>query len=412
MQSLGQLPLLPRPRRVTSADGVLRLGVAKNASGEDRRRRCGALHAGRPSEASGGDRLSPRSIASAPKMGPSDPDIPIECSADSPGIPAQGYRMTIAARGVRIEAADTAGAFYGRMTLRQLARLCPDAIPCGAIEDAPDIPIRGVMLDISRDKVPTMDTLFLLADMLAEWKINHLELYMEHTFAYRNHREVWAEASPLTAGEVRALDAYCRQRCIELAPNQNSFGHFERWLKHARYRPLAECPDGFARPDGSWRAATTLDPTNPDSLALLEELYAELLPNFTSRRMHIGCDETWELGKGRSRPSVERLGLHRVYYDYLGRLKALAASHGRTALYWGDMVWNHFPDRVGLLDREMTHVDWGYYRLYPYREHGEKLAFLSQLGSHGKAVRGGRRGWPHPSCPLRARRSRRRRRTR
>jgi hypothetical protein len=273
-----------------------------------------------------------------------------------------------------MEAADAAGAFYGRMTLRQLVRLCPDALPCGEIEDSPDIPIRGVMLDISRDKVPTMDTLFMLIDMLAEWKVNHLELYMEHTFAYQNHRDVWAAASPLTAAEVRALDAYCRERFIELTPFQNSFGHFERWLKHPRYKPLAECPDGFQRSDGSWRAATTLDPTQPASLALIAELYAELLPNFTSRRLHIGGDETWELGKGRSRSDVERRGLSRVYFDYLAKLKELAASHGRTTLYFGDMVWNHFPDQVGSLDREMVHTDWGYYRLYPYREHGAKLA--------------------------------------
>jgi hypothetical protein len=252
-------------------------------------------------------------------------------------------------------------------------RLTGGALPACRITDHPDFLVRGVMLDISRDKVPTMDTLFMLVDMLAEWKVNHLQLYMEHTFAYARHRDVWAAASPLTADEVRVLDAYCRERFIELAPNQNSFGHFERWLKHPRYRPLAECPDGFPRPDGTWRAATTLDPTNPASLDLVAELYAELLPNFSSRRLHIGGDETWELGKGRSRPEIERLGLHRVYLEFLEKLKKLSVSHGRTPMYWGDMVWNHFPDQVGSLDREMIHVDWGYYRRHPFREHGEKM---------------------------------------
>ena len=290
------------------------------------------------------------------------------------GLGREAYRLTIAPDGVCIRAGDDAGVFHGRMTLRQIARLCPDALPCGEIEDAPDIPIRGVMLDISRDKVPTLDTLFMLVDMLSEWKINHLELYMEHTFAYGNHREVWAEASPLTAAEVRALDAYCRERFVELTPFQNSFGHFERWLKHPRYRALAECPDGFQRPGGAWRAATTLDPSNPASLALIAELYAELLPNFTSRRLHIGGDETWELGNGRSRANVARHGLSRIYLEFLGKLKELAASHGRTALYFGDMVWNHFPDQVDSLDREMVHTDWGYYRAYPFREHGARLA--------------------------------------
>jgi len=334
MQTLAQLPLLPRPRHVTSGDGFFRIA----------------------------------------KADPRGTDLPCDERADVSGIPAQGYRLVIRSERVCIEASDAAGTFYGRMTLRQLVRLCPDALPCGTIEDSPDIPIRGVMLDISRDKVPTMATLYMLIEMLAEWKVNHLELYMEHTFAYDKHREVWAAAGPLTAEDVRALDAACREHFIELTPFQNSFGHFERWLKHPRYKALAECPDGFQRADGSRREATTLDPTNPASLALVAELYEELLPNFTSRRLHIGGDETWELGKGRCRPEVERLGLARVYFDYLRKLKELAASHGRTTLYFGDMVWNHFPDQLELMDRDMVHTDWGYYRTYPYRAHGEKLA--------------------------------------
>lgn len=337
MQTLAQLPLLPRPRHVTGGEGFFK-------------------------------------TAKASKGDPCDAGLSCNVRADVAGIPAQGYRLTIQPAGVCIEASDAAGAFYGRMTLRQLVRQCPEAIPCGTIEDAPDIPIRGVMLDISRDKVPTMATLFMLIEMLAEWKVNHLELYMEHTFAYYNHRDVWAAASPLTAEDVRALDAYCRECHIELTPFQNSFGHFERWLKHPRYKAVAECPDGFQRPDGSRREATTLDPTNPASLALIAELYAELLPNFTSRRLHIGGDETWELGKGRSRAEVERHGLAGVYFDYLRKLKELAASHGRTAHYFGDMVWNHFSDKLELMDRDMVHTDWGYYRMYPYREHSEKLA--------------------------------------
>ncbi len=329
MNALDQLPLLPKPRRVRPESG-----------------RCKTCHT--------------NSVR--------------EC-IESHGLPAQGYRIALTPAGITLEAADAAGAFYGRQTLRQLARICPKNIPCGYIEDWPDVLVRGVMLDISRDKVPTLQTLFLLADQFAEWKINHLQLYMEHTFAYSNHREVWAGASPFTPQEIRTLDAYCRDRFIELAPNQNSFGHFERWLKHPRYRPLAECPEGLIRPDGSWRnTPSTLDPTNPNSLTLLAELYRELLPNFTSRRFHIGCDETWELGKGRSRPEVLQRGLPQVYLEFLKKLKQLAASHGFTSLYWGDMVWNHFPERMDLLDREMVHVDWGYYRDYPFRDHGAKLA--------------------------------------
>ena len=92
------------------------------------------------------------------------------------------------------------------------------------IDDKPDFANRGVMLDISRDKVPTMETLYKQIDILAECKINQIQLYTEHTFAYDNHKVVWQNASPMTPEQILDLDQYCRDRHIELVPNQNSFG--------------------------------------------------------------------------------------------------------------------------------------------------------------------------------------------
>ena len=82
----------------------------------------------------------------------------------------EGYRLSIGADGIHIVAHDAAGAFYAAMTMRQLARQCAGAgeLPCLRIEDWPDFPHRGVMLDISRDKVPTMETLYALVDVLAD----------------------------------------------------------------------------------------------------------------------------------------------------------------------------------------------------------------------------------------------------
>ena len=165
--------------------------------------------------------------------------------APEEGIPAQGYRLRIADDGIDLVAGDAAGAFYGVMTLVQMLRQCEGVLPAGEIEDSPDFPSRGVMLDISRSKVPTLETLFGLVDLFSGWKINHLELYTEHTFAYENHREVWAQASPMTGEDILRLDAYCRERFVELVPNQNSFGHMHHWLELPRYNHLAECPDGF-----------------------------------------------------------------------------------------------------------------------------------------------------------------------
>lgn len=271
-------------------------------------------------------------------------------------LPAQGYRLSIRPDGVTIIGADPAGIFYGERTLAQLEA---PRIRCVEIEDSPELLVRGVMLDISRDKVPTMATLRALVDLLAGWKINQLQLYIEHTFAYRAHPAVWAKASPMTAEEIRELDAYCRERFIELVPNQNSFGHLERWFMHEPYRALAETEGGIELPWGEVTKYPFSIAPSAKALEFLDGLYRELLPNFASTQLNVGCDETYDLGLGKSRARVEQVGRARVWLDFVREIHGLAAKHGKSLQVWGDTVRRHpelFPD----LPRDITILDWGY----------------------------------------------------
>lgn len=304
------------------------------------------------------------------------------------GIRPQGYELTITPTRLTIVAHDAAGIFYGVCTLIQLleqnaqnlkpksqSRKSPISnlqLPCLRISDYPDFPARGVMLDISRDKVPTMDTLYALTDMLASWKINQLQLYMEHTFSYRNHPEVWAEASPMTEEEILELDAYCKRRFIELVPNQNSFGHMERWLKHERYRPLGEMQ---ARGMTEWgeRDPSGLCPDDPQSIALIRELYDELLPNFSSKLFNVGGDETVDLGFGRSKEMCEQRGKGRVYLDFLLKLYDEVRQRGHTMQFWGDIIIK-YPELIGELPKDMIALEWGYDAKHPFAAHGAQFA--------------------------------------
>ena len=291
-------------------------------------------------------------------------------------IPVQGYRLQVTATHIHLTASDAAGAFYGVMTLTQMLRQSEGSLPAGEIEDHPDFASRGVMLDISRNKVPTIETLFELVDMLSGWKVNHLELYTEHTFAYRNHPEAWAQASPITGEDILRLDAYCRERFVELVPNQNSFGHLHRWLELPRYNHLAECPDGFElRWGDSSRQMPpfSLNPTDPRSLDFLDELYSEVLPHFTSRKFNIGCDETWDLGKGRSAQAVEEKGEGQVYLEFLTKVHELVRKRGLTTHFWGDIVGQH-PELVPELPKDAVVLEWGYEADHPFGEHGARLA--------------------------------------
>ena len=221
---------------------------------------------------------------------------------------------------------------------------------------------RAYMLDISRDRVPTMRTLREIVDILARSRYNQFQLYTEHTFAYSRHPTVWEDADPLTAAEIRKLDAYCSMQGIELVPNQNSFGHMERWLVHEEYNALAKFPKGGAvTPWGAVKKfPTTLDPANPGSIALIEELFDELLPNFSSELFNVGCDETFEI----SDPGE--------YLDFTLKVIAAAEKRGKRPMIWGDIVLRH-PELVERIPKNVIALDWGYEGNHPFDDEAARF---------------------------------------
>ena len=308
-------------------------------------------------------------------------------AVDSPGteraarvdLPTdESYRLRTGPDGITIEAATPTGVFRAASTLKQwlASRGRPAAagfeVPAVEIEDRPDFPIRGAMLDVSRNRVPRMEYLERLVDRLADWKINHLQLYVEHTYAYADHEDVWRDASPFTAGEIRKLDACCRKRFIELTPNQNSFGHFHRWLVHDRYRPLAEVPEGFRHPFSIDPEPFSLCATDPRVLELLVGLYDELLPEFGSRRFNVGLDETFDLGRGRSAEACEERGKPAVYLDFLRQVHDLVTERDRQMLFWGDIILEH-PELIDQVPEDAVALCWGYDASHPFEDQCARL---------------------------------------
>jgi hexosaminidase len=292
---------------------------------------------------------------------------------------AQGYLLSLMPEVFTLLAADPPGLFYGLMTLRQLVRQADPAgnTPCLRIEDWPEFPVRGVLLDVSRDRVPSMETLKRLVDLWAELKYNQVQLYTEHTFAYPAHEAVWRDASPLTPLEIEELDRYCRARAIELVPNQNSFGHMERWLRHPEYRHLADAAGGFPDPWGGWRTEpTTLNPLDPGSIELLSGLYDELLPHFSSGMLNVGADEPIDLGHGRSREACHQKGTGRVYLDFLLGIYQQVARRGKVMQFYGDILV-HYPELVRELPRDPIALDWGYERDHPF---GRECRIFAEAG--------------------------------
>ncbi|NNM87354.1 MAG: family 20 glycosylhydrolase [Phycisphaerae bacterium] len=269
----------------------------------------------------------------------------------------QGYEIYIARDGVTAVAATPQGMFYAVETLIQIARQSGEKWPGIAIQDQPMFEHRGFYHDISRGKVPTLATILGIIDDLAALKINEFQLYIENVFAFQNHPDIYGDTDALSAEEILEIDAACRARFIDFVPSISSLGHFEKILQRPAYRALAE-----AGPDGEpW----SLCPTDRRAKKLLEEMYAEFLPNFSSRRVNICCDESWDLGKGRSAALAEQIGVGRLYLQWVQFCDSLARKHGKRIELWGDIILN-YPQLVAELPPEAIVLEWGYESDHPF----------------------------------------------
>jgi hypothetical protein len=268
----------------------------------------------------------------------SRPPFSVVTSDSAPPHP-EGYTLTIDCKGVRIEFREIGGMRAAMATFRQLSRQYGRNLPCLKIHDWPDFARRGVMLDISRGRVPKLETLLKLAGRLADFKLNELQLYTEHTFAYRQHKSVWQSWGALTGDEIRQLDAHCQQLGIDLVPNQNSFGHLEHFLEQPQFKKLAEVSGPYADDGREFvRRPSTLAPNHPGTLPFLRGLYDELLPNFSSQFINVGCDETWDLGRGQSKMLCAEKCQGRVYLDFLKNIHREVSARGKTMMFWGDII--------------------------------------------------------------------------
>jgi hypothetical protein len=302
----------------------------------------------------------------------------------------EGYAMVISKTGIEISFRETGGLRAATATLRQLLRqFCgagfqptgsqarmptPLRLPFLRIRDWPDFPRRGVMLDISRGRVPRLETLLDLAEKLSDFKINELQLYTEHTFACKKYKSVWQSWGALTAKEIQILDTRCRELGIDLVPNQNSFGHLRYFLENPKLKKLGEISEPYEDAGGEFvRRPTTLAPNHPGTIPFLRGLYDELLPNFSSKFFNVGCDETWDLGRGQSKKLCEVKGKGRVYLDFLKKIHREVSLRGKTMMFWGDIILK-YPKLIRELPKNVIALNWGYEASHPFENEAAQFA--------------------------------------
>ncbi len=303
------------------------------------------------------------------------------------------YKLSVAKEQITLLAGTRAGFLYATQTLRQIIRQCGASLPVLTITDAPDMLVRGFYHDVTRGRVPTLEYLKKLADTCAFYKMNQLQLYVEHSYLFSEFDGLFSDRDPLTAEDIRAFDAYCLERNIELVPSLSSFGHLYELLRTPKYAHLCELPVDPEEPFSFYdrMAHHTLDVSNPESEALVKRLITEYAALFTSDKFNICSDETFDLGKGKNKEAAAcEGGTTKLYMDFLGKLCRIVKDIGKTPMFWGDIL-QEFPEKSSLLPEDTICLYWN----YEPNAVDEKLKGLVEHGIKNLYVCPGVHGWNH-----------------
>jgi len=262
----------------------------------------------------------------------------------------EGYVLVAEGRRVTIVGASASGVFYGVQTLKQLVggRGGAASLRGAVIRDWPAMRWRGFHDDLSRGPVPTLEFQKKQIRTFAAYKLNIYSPYFEHTLSYAANPLIAPPGGAMTRADVRELVAYARRYHVQVVPEQEAFGHLHHVLKFETYAPLGETPHGHVLAPG--QAAT---------LPLIQSWFREIDSLFPGDFIHIGADETDELGKGRSADAVAARGLGAVYLDFLAAVDSVLRPTGRRILFWGDVAM-HAPTLVSQLPKGMIAVGWEY----------------------------------------------------
>jgi hypothetical protein len=319
----------------------------------------------------------------------------------TPDFAAEGYALIPDPNGPRdaglaIAAHTAAGIFYALQTVKQLiVGEGPAAIlHLATIRDWPALPIRGLHDDLSRGPVDTLEFQKKLIRTLAAYKVNLYSPYFETTQQYASNPLAAPPQGSLSAADARELVAFARPYHVTIVPEQEAFGHLRHELIWEQYAPLAETPHG-----------AVLAPGQPGSLALINQQFTELAQLYPSPFLHIGADETTDLGLGQTKPDVDARGLAPVYLDFLQRIVTTLQPLHRKILFWGDVAQDS-PALLKALPQSFKSqtiaIAWGYLPnptggfpkiIKPYTDAGFELWVAPSINNY-------RQVWPNQQLAL------------
>lgn len=189
----------------------------------------------------------------------------------------------------------------------------------GAFEDV------CVMLDCSRNAVPTVKVLKKFIRNLAFLGYNSCMLYMEDVYEVDGEPYFGYLRGRYTKAEMKELDVYAASIGIELIPCIQTLAHLLRIKRWSEYKPHFDCQDILLV--GDERVYT-----------LIDNMLKTLSSCFSTRRIHIGMDEAWQLGLGKYLDLNGYQDRFEIFLTHLEKVNALAQKYGyKDCIMWSDM---------------------------------------------------------------------------
>jgi len=188
---------------------------------------------------------------------------------------------------------------------------------------------RGFHLDVARGGVPTVDYLKKLLRWLYILKYNYLAIYFEDLFPWEKYRDIGSTRGRYTREELKEVIEYGKKLEIEVIPSLELLGHMENMLILPPYRKYSE-----------WHHPSegVLNVLDEDAKKFASELLKEVVDFFPSEYIHVGGDETWALGRGRSLDKTLRFEGPRLYEEHMKMLIDIVKESNKKPMLWGDMI--------------------------------------------------------------------------
>jgi len=270
-----------------------------------------------------------------------------------------GKACTVARRGA------SATVRYGQvnLALRAVAALLADIVPEGGeIREDAAVARVGIMLDVSRNAVMKPEHVERWLRRMALMGGNLFQLYSEDTYEIPGEPRFGFQRGRYSQAELKRLDATCRRLGIELVGCIQTLAHLEQILRWPEYRDICDYE-------------SVLLEGEPRTYALIGKMLDVIGSSISSRRIHIGMDEAWALGRGKHLDRHGATSKFDILTNHLARVEKMCRERGLQPMVWSDM-WFRLgseshdyydpksvipPAVAAAIPKDLTLVYWDYY---------------------------------------------------